>query len=69
MTQASDPNRSVTAQERLSIVADIIAEGLIRLRQRDARANHRAMDLDNASEERVYVPAFKPPRRDRRDVH
>lgn len=69
MTQASNPNTAATAHERLWMVADIIAVGLIRLRQRDARSRPHAMDLDNASEERVYVPAFKPPRRSRRDVH
>lgn len=63
------PNDASSAHGRLSIVAELLATGLVRLRQRNAMAGHLAVDLDIAAEERVYVPALKPPRRDRRDVH
>ena len=69
ITHDSIPNDASSARGRLSIVAELLATGLVRLRQHNAMAGHLAADLDNNAEERVYVPAFKPPRRDRRDVH
>ena len=69
ITRDSIPNDASTANDRLLIVAELLATGLARLRQRNSMALHLDVDLDNDAEERVYVPTFKPPRRDRRDVH
>lgn len=59
----SIPNDASTAHNRLLIVAELLATGLMRLRQRNSIALHLAVDLDNEAEERVYVPTFKPPLR------
>lgn len=58
-----------SAQQRLLMVAELLATGLLRTRCKNSASAHRPVDLDNASEERVTVRALKPPRRDRRDVH
>lgn len=60
---------SSASQARLVVVAEILATGLIRLRDSNPTDGGRPVDLDNASEERVTVRALNPPQRDRRDVH
>ncbi|MBT2746201.1 MULTISPECIES: hypothetical protein [unclassified Lysobacter] len=62
-------NERSAAMARLQTVAEILATGLIRMRRAATAAAKGPVDLDNASEERVYVTDLKPPRRDRRDIH